>query len=101
MNIIMTCLEGHIGRDPFRNIEDREPTPAKTALEKLKEFMETSGTVCPTAILSCPQKMGSGTSDKKKSAARENGKKGGRPRKDAKVEDEEVVGDALRPQTFK
>jgi hypothetical protein len=53
----------------------------KKTLDKLKGFMETSGTTCPTAILSCPQKMGSSTSDAKAAAARENGKKGGRPRK--------------------
>ncbi|MBQ3799079.1 MAG: hypothetical protein II837_02175 [Treponema sp.] len=53
----------------------------KKTLDKLKDFMETCGTTCPTAILSCPFALGSRTSDKKATASRENGKKGGRPRK--------------------
>ena len=73
----------------------------RNALSKLEEFMQTSGTTCPTATLICPFYSGSKTSDAKAAAARENGKKGGRPRKDAKVEDEEVVGDAFFPQNFK
>ena len=82
LNVIMTCLAAHLSKDPFRNTKAHDPSPAKTALEKLKEFMETSGTICPTAILSCPQKMGSSTSAKKKAASAANGAKGGRPHKD-------------------
>ena len=49
--------------------------------EKISEFMLTSGTTCPTAVLSCPFTLGSRTSERKRASSRENGKKGGRPKK--------------------
>jgi hypothetical protein len=79
LNNIMRALR--IGIDYYSD-NDPYKKDLQKLNDKLKEFMETSGTTCPTAILSCPQKMGSCTSAKKKAASAANGVKGGRPHKD-------------------
>ena len=96
LNVILMALNEYTEK----TIGPQRPV-ASSAKRKLEEFMQTSGTTCPTATLICPFYSGSKTSDAKAAAARENGKKGGRPRKDAKVENEEVVGDAFVSQNFK
>ncbi len=65
----------------MRGLELLEDAPALNARKKLSEFFQTSGTTCPTAILSCPSALGSRTSERKRASSRENGKKGGRPKK--------------------
>ena len=78
LNNIMRALR--IGIDHYSD-NDPYKKDFQDLNDKLKEFMETSGTTCPTAILSCPSALGSRTSEAKADAARKNGKKGGRPRK--------------------
>ncbi len=65
----------------MRGLELLDDASAMNARKKISEFLQTSGTTCPSAILSCPSALGSRTSERKKSSSRENGKKGGRPRK--------------------
>ncbi len=76
LNFILKALDGYIERSNGHPNEW-----AISAKQKLEEFMQTSGTTCPTATLTCPFSLGSRTSERKRDSSRENGKKGGRPKK--------------------
>ncbi len=82
LNAIIDALASYLTRNEPNPAGDAEKLSIyRNALSKLEEFMQTSGTTCPTATLICPFYSGSKTSDAKAAAARENGKKGGRPKK--------------------